>query len=50
MDVDSVWTVCEICGALVGRARMHADWHNPPEPETGPELDPETETESENKS
>lgn len=43
--IDPVFTVCEICGALIGRAGLHAEWHNP-EPE--PELEPEPENESEN--
>lgn len=49
MEIDPVWTVCDLCGALIGRAGLHAAWHNPPtaEPETEPETDPESESENE---
>ncbi|GAA1404120.1 hypothetical protein [Oerskovia paurometabola] len=45
-----MWTICEICGALVAEHQRHADWHaalfvpTPPAPsEPGPAPDPNPE-------
>lgn len=45
-----MWTVCDLCGALVADEALHAAWHYPvgadhrpiPEPEPEPDSEPGT--------